>query len=344
MTSYGFSNESSWPSDVPIEALLLDYCETGIEPSRRGIRRIHDHAHELNVYPRALSDEARRAIAREYGVSDDSVLLTSGVDEATDLILQESKSLTCVTPGFFGFWDRAQALGVPIFRIPLTADWQLPDDWTNAPANSGFLVAQPNNPTGSYFQDDEWLESASGHFSLVMVDETYQPLADPPRPTVVGSVPDNVLTYISFSKAYGMAGLRVGALIGDPTSIGKLASRCRFHSVGNISLHAVIGTLEDLDAVQTEIERFMRLRSQYASNLREKEHLFRDVRNTNCTFVICQPKRSAVRSLVAGMSSAGIRIADCKSMGLDGWIRIGVADELALMTLDHALSALDLEV
>jgi histidinol-phosphate aminotransferase len=319
--------------------LLLDYAETAVPPLPKAIRRIQDHAHELNRYPRGLREEATRAFAQAHGLEADQVLLTSGVDEATDLVLLEAGMLTCVTPGFFGYWERAKALNIPTTRVQLNAAWQLPERWyEDASRESAFLVAQPNNPTGSRFDDATWLDQALDWFSIVVVDETYRLVADEPAESCTNRRADNLLTFVSLSKSYGLAGVRIGALIGRAELVARIAQRQRFHAVDSISLHAVIGALEDVDNVAAASEEVRRLRRLYVDVLKEARGLFTEVRTTDCTFVLGRVHdHLGVERLVTEMATHGVRVTDGSLLGLPGWIRVGIADASAI---EHLLAVL----
>jgi histidinol-phosphate aminotransferase len=333
--------------DPPEQAsgpLYLDYCEIGVEPIPAAVRRIQEHLHELNRYPRGLYEEARRAVATSHGVDESEVLLTNGVDEAVDLVLLEAKSLTYVKPGFWGYWERAEALDVPNTSVPLSQDWQLPERWHEVgPGAGAFMVAQPNNPTGSYFTETRWLERAVESFSIVMIDETYRLLAQQPAASSLGQRADNLLTFVSFSKAYGLAGVRVGALFGSASLLERLARRKRFHAVDSLSLHAVVGATEDPDAVGKAVEQIKRLRPEYARTLKEYPGLFAEARSTECTFVLGRVQDEVgVPALLGDLASRGVVVTDCSVFGLPGWVRVAVADTRALARLTNALQEAEL--
>jgi histidinol-phosphate aminotransferase len=324
--------------------LFLDYCETGVSPIPAAVRRVHEHAHELNHYPRGLCDHAVRAIAAAHGVSESQVLLTNGVDEATDLVLLEARALTCVTPGFVGYWERANALDVAATYLPLTAEWELPEQWWHAAhPGSAFVVAQPNNPTGSSFGSATWLDEALAMFSLVVVDETYRLVADAPMRSCVHREEENLLTFISLSKAYGLAGVRVGALVGSPPMIERLARRKRFYSIDNLALHAVIGALEDPDAVASATAAVKRLRPAYARAIANAVGLFAEARMTDCTFVLGRVhERIGAHRLVAELAAGGVMVSDCAISGMPGWLRVGVTDAATITKLTRALQRCEL--
>lgn len=324
--------------------LFLDYCETGVSPIPGAVRRIQEHAHELNRYPRGLYENAARAVAAAHGVSERQVLLTNGVDEATDLVLLEARALTCVTPGFIGYSERAEALGITATHLPLTAEWELPEPWSHlAQPGSAFLVAQPNNPTGSLFSSTTWLDEALATFSLVVVDETYRLVADTPVRSFVHREEDNLLTFISLSKAYGLAGVRVGALVGSETTIDRLARRKRFHSIDNLALHAVIGALEDPEAVASATAAMKRLRPAYAQVIANAVGLFAEARMTDCTFVLGRVhERIGADRLLGELAASGVMVSDCSISGMPGWLRVGITDAATIARLTRALQRCEL--
>ena len=275
------------------------------------------------------------------GVSNECVLLTGGIDEATDVVVTSCHSMTHVVPGFFGFVDRARVLGVAAVPLHLGTDWELPPSWSNAPTSSALLVAQPNNPTGNYFGNScEWVAEASRHFQLVLIDETYRLLADEPRTPAYAMNMENVLSFVSFSKVYGLAGLRVGALVGDPTVIKELEPLCRFQSVSSPALHGVLGAIEGQEDRTALLDDYKRMRRKYFAALSEFEAVVGKVVSTDCTFVLCQPSSRSARQLVDDLAELDVIVYDCAQMGMPGWIRIGVEDQSSLRAVCKALEHL----
>jgi histidinol-phosphate aminotransferase len=311
-------------------------------PSRAAVARIIKHAHEIHLCPGELHAEAEQRVARALRVDDDEVLLTDGADEATDLALLHARRGTCVTPGFAGYRDRARALSVPMSEVPLASDGEIDDGWAGEQGGA-LLVAQPGTPAGRRFRRP-WLRAAAERFDVVVVDETYLPYAWPPARSARALALANVATFMSFSLAHGLAGLRIGALIGPAALMGALRVRKSLNNVDSLSLHGLVGALTDVRGLQRAVLGVRRMRAFYIAALRSATHVIAEARNTECNFVLARPV--ATRSpdqLLTALSARGVDVVDCAPLGLPGWLRITVGDEHGLELLTRALDELQHE-
>ncbi|MEU3613590.1 histidinol-phosphate transaminase [Streptomyces sp. NPDC006872] len=319
----------------------LDWNECPLGPSPRGIARVRAASTALHRYPRGLLGEVTAAVAADENVSCDAVLLTNGVDEAVDLVLALTDTAWYVSPGFDSYPDRAVVRGVAMNRIGLDADWQPTVAAHRLKGRGTVFVAQPHNPTGSLFRAD-WLDDVVHGADLVFLDTTYADFSDDPAAWAPASRPagrhPRLLHFRSFSKSHGLAGIRLGALIGAPSLIRELSRRQRFHSVDSVALHALAGSLEDPEHRARIREQVLTLRPRYVRALR-RHPLFAEVRDTHANFVVCRClPGSDSADVTRALAEADVWVRDCAPLGLAGWLRIsvGTADDLTRL-----LSALD---
>lgn len=321
--------------------LRLDWNECPIGPSPAAVSRVLANAEELHRYPRGLLESVTAQLAAHHRVDPDSVLLTTGVDEATDLVLARTDTAWYVDPGFDGYQARAQVWRRRTRTIPLDAGWEpigTPQDYGMGGRDAVFL-AQPNNPTGNVFRS-EWISRLAESAGVVFLDATYADFDDAARLDALDDRP-NVLRFHSFSKVYGLAGIRVGVLIGDPARIADLRAHSRFHAVDSIALHAVSGAVED------EVHR-MRARA-FVSTLRPRYvaacaqlPVFAEVRDTATNFVVARCREGLpVNELIGRLAALGVWIKDCAQFGLPGWVRITVGTAADLTRLVSALEVCD---
>jgi histidinol-phosphate aminotransferase len=310
-------------------------------PPRSAVRRLSAAAQRVHVYPTGVYERATRAVAEYFGVGPKQVLLTTGVDEATDLCLLVARRAHVFTPGFDGFADRAGALGRPLVVQRLDERLEIPATTleTIAPGDVVF-VASPSNPTGHRFRDAV-LRSLIALRATVMLDETYADFAsNAPGLRWLGRNPRFVV-FRSFSKAFGLAGLRIGCLVGPAEIVGELGSRKPFYSVDSLALEAVCGVLEeDRDFPRRLAEATCRLRSQLAGRLRALP-LFDSVSDTEANFVLARCGEDAQARWLAAVlaSDFGILVAYTGQFGLPGGLRITVGqeddNEALLAALEH---------
>lgn len=319
---------------------FLDSNESPLGPPAGAIRRLLTQLDRLHRYPRGLREEVTRAVAAHYRVDPASVLLTCGVDEATDLALSTRARAWCLMPGFDGYADRARFIGRPVGTIALDQDWQP----TIAPDRFGagdlVFVAQPNNPTGNLF-DRGWVDALVRSPALTFLDETYLEFADEPSYVPRLDVAADLVVFKSFSKMFGLAGLRVGAMLGHPDLIAKFATGQSFYSTDSVALSAILGALEDTDFQERHVRYVRDARNRYV-NVLAKSALIEEARDTKANFVLARCRNEAAAALVAGaLADRWIHVRDCVSVGLPGWLRVSIGTPDDLVALAAALDELD---
>ena len=185
---------------------------------------------DFSRYPDPHQRAIKADLATIKGVLSEQIFLGNGSDEAIDLLVR----LTCtpgqdclvICPPTYGMYEVAANLNdVRVERLPLTADFQLPANVAAVLAASRaklVFLCSPNNPTGNLLAPDA-IETILAHFrGLVVVDEAYADFADAPSwITRLAEFPRLVVMQ-TFSKAWGLAGLRLGVAYASPTLVGYL--------------------------------------------------------------------------------------------------------------------------
>ncbi|MCB9555376.1 MAG: aminotransferase class I/II-fold pyridoxal phosphate-dependent enzyme [Deltaproteobacteria bacterium] len=227
-------------------------------------------ASSLRDYPDTTSLTAQ--VAERFGVTTDRVLVTAGADDALyRALLCYASGRNVVLPSpTFEMLDRYIALvGGELRTIPWTQpSYPLQEVESQIDPNTGVVfVVSPNNPTGgccSPAQLKRLLRSANN--ALVIVDEAYGEFANEPLTEIALSSP-NALLLRTLSKAWGLAGLRVGFAIGAPEVIEVLRSVGQPYAVSGPSLAIAVAALaaeghwvdDYVDRVRTEREQLVQL-------------------------------------------------------------------------------------
>lgn len=318
----------------------LDANESPIGPPGKAIRRLVGSLAFLHRYPHDLRAQVTAAVAEHYDVDLAGVLMTCGVDEATDLVLSVSASAWYVTPGFDGYGDRARVLGRRMQPIALTEHWQPVLNPVLLTAEDAVFLAYPSNPTGNAFSR-QWMERVLASPALVMVDETYLEFGT--ARSFVTEIPERprMVVFKSFSKVFGLAGLRVGVLLGPPALIGELAARQPYQSVDSVGLSAALGALEDHQFEQSIVDYVRSGRVRFLQVL-ERSSLFVETRDTQTNFVLarCRSESAAVE-VADRLAQLAVRVKNCAPLGLPGWLRVSIGAPCDLQMLSRALDAID---
>jgi histidinol-phosphate aminotransferase len=317
--------------------VLLDWNESPIGSSHRAVTRVIRGAGSLHLYPRGLLEEVTALTAGYLRVSPSEVLLTAGVDEAVDLALTLARRAWVVQPGFDGYAARAELSGKPLRTIRLGADWQpAAGPVPVLGADDMVFLAQPNNPTGNLFRPD-WLADLGRAAPYVFLDETYQEFSSNRSVLDSAGAEPGRLVFRSFSKAMGLAGVRLGCLVTGARDMARLRPLQRFQPIDAVSLHAVAGTLQDPAFIRRLTSYVLLARPALVAILRASG-LFSRVRDTEANFVLAEPRDGTAAAVLAGLDREGIRVKPCESIGLPGWMRISVGSAEAHRRLRECLS------
>jgi histidinol-phosphate aminotransferase len=208
-------------------------------------------------------DAAVAATANRLGVSSDELLLTNGLDEgllAVSIVTLRSPrhvpsgspEAIVIVPAFDMYAACADAAGGRVVEVPLNADFSFPLTAVQraiTPATRLIFLTSPNNPTGLCIPRNDVLEIArSAPNAIVLVDEAYADFAGESllHDRVARSIP-NLLIGRTFAKAYGLAGLRAGALIGSPATLAPIRRVVPPYSLNICATVALVAGLEDVD-------------------------------------------------------------------------------------------------
>jgi histidinol-phosphate aminotransferase len=304
----------------------LDRNEALRGPPLGAVKRVRAAIARGHIYPHDALARATAAAAAHLGVDPNQVILTTGVDEAADLCILELGDPYTVTPGFDGYGDRATALNHRSRAFALSDAHTLPGELIEA-AGGGRLVmlASPNNPTASRFEQGSlrMLLERSAH---VLLDETYADFCThAPGLSWLGEQP-RLLVFRSFSKAYGLAGLRIGCLVGGEPLIGRLRARQAYLTTSSLAAEALIGALESDPGFPRRHAREVRtLREELIERLLGLG-LFERVyeSETNFVFVRCASAREAER-IRGTLAAREVIVASTRSLGEPAGLRIGVS-------------------
>jgi histidinol-phosphate aminotransferase len=305
----------------------LDRNEALRGPPPGAVERVQRAIAHGHVYPHEAAARARTAAAEHLGVDPRQLILTAGVDEAADLCILELGDPYTVTPGFDGYGDRAAALNHRRRAFALTAEHALPRELLGA-VTAGRLVmlASPNNPTANAFAPQS-LRALLWRSAYLLLDETYADFcARAPGIDWLAEHP-NLLVFRSFSKAYGLAGLRIGCLVGEERLIARLRARQAYLTTSGLAAEALIGALEsDADFPRRHAREVGTLRAELIARLRAVA-LFERVHDSaaNFVFVTCASAAEAASIREALAARWNVIVASTATLGEPAGLRIGVS-------------------
>lgn len=210
----------------PARRVWLDANENPLTP--------HAEAPRLNRYPEPQPAALVAKLASLYGVTPERVLVTRGSDEGIDLLLrafcQAGRDAILITPPTYGMYAVSAAIqGARVITVPLVRErgFALDSDrvlTTIAPEVKLVFLCSPNNPTGQSLDREAVLKVVSllKDTAVVVVDEAYAEFATTPSFAAELGEHPNLVVLRTLSKAYGLAGARVGVTLASAELIGVL--------------------------------------------------------------------------------------------------------------------------
>ncbi len=217
-------------------------------------------------YPDRPEEDVRGAVARRHRIAGENVLMGCGSTEilrmAVDAFCSQSRALVTATPTFEWPEARARIAGFPVISVPVDAALRLDlrQMAAAAPGSGLIYVCNPNNPTAtahSAHAVQDFVRSALkiAPETTILIDEAYFEYVDDAAcasalPLAMES--PRVIVCRTFSKIFGMAGLRVGYAVGDAATLGALERHKLPSGVNALAAIAAVATVGDLDHVQRE--------------------------------------------------------------------------------------------
>src|SRR5438046_1115028 len=199
-------------------------------------------------------------LAKLNGVNHDEILLGDGSGEILKLCAEtftgpQNGKLVAADPTFEAILNNAKANGAEVVKVPLTSSFAHDLQKMLAAAKGGLIyICNPNNPTASITPKNELGDfiAKTPRETMILVDEAYFHYADSPDyESVIPLVKEhpNLVVSRTFSKIYGMAGLRCGYCIAQKEAIDRMRSNQMWDSVNIMALAAASASLDDTDQV-----------------------------------------------------------------------------------------------
>jgi histidinol-phosphate aminotransferase len=312
------------------EALRLDFNENTFEPSPRVIERLRAITAEgLTKYPER--EPVERIVAAHFGLQSEQVLLTNGVDEAIHLMcatfLEAEDEALVWTPSFFMYDVSVQMMTSHLHKVQSDATLAFPFERFMAGITERtklIIVASPNNPTGAVVSREHLLAIAKvARHAVLMVDEAYYHFHGESTMSDLATVP-NLIVARTFSKAYGLANLRIGMLAGDATLLRYVRKVSSPYNVNGVALDCLPVAIADGDYLAWYTEQVRVGRERMMEGLRELGVPFFP---SQANFVLMNigPKH---KELLAAMRTHGVLLRDRSAdPGCDGFVRITIGLE-----------------
>jgi histidinol-phosphate aminotransferase len=332
------------------EAMRLDFNENTLECSPRVRETLAQiSVGSLTRYPEREPVEA--IVAEHLGLRAEQVALTNGVDEAIHVLfetfLEAGDELLLPIPTYTMYEVYASATDARVVAVQAADDLQFPYGRLIAaitPRTKVIAIANPNSPSGSVAMRAQLLELARrAPHAVLLIDEAYFHFFGETVMDLVGTLP-NLVVARTFSKAYGLAGLRLGLLAGPADLVRWVRRVLSPYSVNSLALACLPPALEDTAYLDWYVGEVLAARSEFEAAL-DAANVGHWPSRTNFVLVEIGARHA---EFVRLMRDAGVLVRDRSSdPGCDGRVRITIGTRAqmrqAVMALNNALATLRAE-
>jgi histidinol-phosphate aminotransferase len=306
------------------DGLRLDFNENTVGCSSRVFKRLRQLGPEdFARYPEREPVEA--AVAEMLEVKPPELLLTNGVDEAIHLLcqtyLEADDEALIVVPTYSMYRIYMMAGGAKVISVPAGKNFEFPtDDLCKAltPRTRLIAIANPNNPTGTVAPERDLVRIArSAPGAAVLVDEAYFEFYGQSVMAARDELP-NLFVARTFSKAYGLAGLRIGVLVGEAGQMAAVRRVSSPYNVNAVALACLPEVLRDQDYMQRYVAEVRESRARMEQALEVAGIQFWP---SQANFVLARV--GAASAFVEHMRRRGILVRDrSRDAGCEGCVRI----------------------
>jgi histidinol-phosphate aminotransferase len=290
---------------------------------------------DVACYPQRETGEA--LVAGFMKLDPQEILLTNGIDEGLQLLfatyLDGESELLIVDPTFSMYSLYGRATGRLVHAVPYETAFEFPTAPLLQAVNSHtrlIVIANPNNPTGTIASQDDLrrIVSSAPHAGVV-IDEAYFEFHGQSMLPQLNEFPNLFITR-TFSKAYGLAGLRLGLVAGSASEVSLLRRLTSPFNINSVALFCLHEALQDHEFVHNYVEQIEEGREQIYQLCRELGLTYWP---SEANFVLVKIGADS-EEFVASMRNRGIALSDrAMDRGCHGCVRVtvGTREEMPLL-------------
>jgi histidinol-phosphate aminotransferase len=269
----------------------------------------------FNRYPDPLQHDLKEKISKIKNIGIENIFFGNGSDEAIDLLMrifcEPRIDEIMILPPTYGMYQVSAAISdIGIKEVPLTVDFQPIVDEILAKANEQtkiLFLCSPNNPTGNSFNLDLMEHLVKYFKGIVVIDEAYIDFAAQESCIKWLSKYPNLLILQTFSKAWGLAGIRLGMAFGNKEIIDLLNKVKPPYNINQLTQKIALQALDNQAQTQNYIKEILSERKALETNLSELE-IVGKVYKTDANFIFAQFKNP--RKVYDFLVSKGIIVRD----------------------------------
>jgi histidinol-phosphate aminotransferase len=331
-------------SGAPVEPIRLSANENPYGPCAPALEALGRSGGAASRYPGTVLAETRETIARHHGVTPQQIVLGCGSSDvlrmADAAFLANGRKLVAAEPTFEAVLMYAKVTRTDPVRVPLTADHRhdLPAMANACDGSTGLVyVCNPNNPTGTIVGAKE-LEAFLDRVpptSIVLVDEAYHHFVEDPSyksALELAKRRDNVVVARTFSKIYGMAGMRLGYGVGPEARVAEMERYASWDNANQAALAMALASLADASAVSERRRLINETRRWLCAELDRDRRRYIP---SHANFVMIDVGGDVV-PVSEGFRSRGIQVGR-KFASMPNWLRVSIGTQEQMVAFVAAL-------
>ncbi len=315
------------------EVIKLASNENALGPSPKAVEAIKKNLLKINRYPDSSGFHLKKELAKSLAVSASNIILGNGSDEIIDIIIktfvEEDEFVLTADTTFLEYEIVSKVNGRQVLTVPLESfkyDLQAMRKKIT-PKTKLIFIANPNNPTGTYvnkYELEEFLNELPENVLLVM-DEAYDTFINvddfPKSLNYIGK--KNVIVMRTFSKAYGLAGLRIGYAIANQDLVSSMEKARQPFNVNMLALVAAIAALSDKEFLHKTRDLVLEGKNYLCEEFKK---LGLSYVPSEANFILIDMARDGV-GVFKEMLKCGVIVRDMQQYGLKNYIRVTIGTD-----------------
>lgn len=316
------------------EIVKLGSNENPLGPSPKAVEAVKQETKNMHRYPESGLDDLKKAIADYSGAHPNQIIIGGdGADEIIDLLgktfMDPDSEFIVPLPSYMYYEYTLRPYGAK----PVYAKWDMEENTVDTKSviesindkTRLIFLCTPNNPTGGLIREDDITRILESTSALVVVDEAYFEFAGVSNLKLLKDY-ENLFILRTFSKAMGLAGMRIGYGISNPRIIEYMHRVKPVFSLTRLSHVAALATLSDKDYIKRSVEFSIKSREYLYSQLLRLDGI--RVLRSYANYLLVDIRGTGMNAgqLTEKLLKKGVIVRDCTSFkGLDEyWIRVSV--------------------
>jgi histidinol-phosphate aminotransferase len=321
------------PSDLDTY-IKLNSNENAFPPSKAALAAIIAEASEkLKRYPSSSAMEVRQIFAEDNGISPENVFMGNGSDEIFTLIFRgfiEKDGLAAFPYPSYSLYDTlAQGNGIAFEKVPLNKDFSYDLKKFLKKKYDLVIIANPNNPTGTYCPMEEIADFCRAYKGLMVVDEAYVDFYGGSAIDLIKEF-DNLIVTRSFSKSYSLAGLRAGLAIAHRDIIRGFIKIKDSYNIDRLALAGTAAALKDKKTFRYNLEMTLNNKEYLEERLTEMGF---HIVPSRANFLFVKHDRVPAEKIYLGLKEKKILIRHFRGDIQSEYVRITVGTMMEMKTL-----------